>query len=255
MVASDPLQSSTKCVFKSSSTSPGNQKQTFELLCSGLIARIDPSVSRTKVYLSSVCQKHPQGILARSSDLIRCSLYHAKPKAAFSLAWLRTCRQLFNETKEIPYRTIAFIFFSISSLELFSRRSARWTSQIRYLLLTCTLQPSLDLASLADVLGQSPNRFPNLRTIGLEFSHWFYSYDSNTFTPRYMTYKSPKQIESGMHNKRRKSPLDRLLQALIELRMLPLRNASLVFRRFWEARERQIWSNYVENTLFKSYNT
>ena len=100
---------------------------------------------------------------------------------------------------------------------------------------------------MARILGQVPEKFSSLRVISLKYSLCVCK------TTSYITSRTPIEVEAGMQNKKQKKPHDRLLQAIIGLRVLPLTDASLDLDGCWTNLDQQLWSKYVKNALVKPY--
>ena len=213
----------------------------------------------TKKLKSSVCPaktcKDWQVCLDKTGDKGHCCPIHETPTPALDLSWLLTCRRIYNEANEIPYKKNVFAFDDIDTLKVFSRRAARRIAQVKYLSVSSSLPYKEGLGPLGNTVGSISSAFPNLRAISLAFHGSYGSYGERNpnFTPKYMIYKSPKTIEMGMLNMRRKAPLDVFLQSIIELRKLPLENASLALSGLWEENERRIWCDFIKKTLVEPF--
>ena len=170
------------------------------------------------------CNRYSQVFLPKTNEPKHLCCRHWKRRVAINLAWLRTCKQLYIETKEIPYRTNGFAFFSGDALQRFLDRSGPLVSQVKCIVLDCFICTQVKLEVWVAPLDQIPQAFTKLQVIRLK-----YRLSNRLRAFKYLSYKSPEQIEAGMLKCKKKTPHERYWQAIVRLKVLPLQNALLKF--------------------------
>ena len=172
------------------------------------------------------------------------------------LSWLRTCCQLYDAGKCIPYEANAFAFSDAEVFTRFMRLSRLLLSHIRTLKLYMATHQKKDLQAWADNIWEIPQSCPNLQSINLDhFQDYWYNVKTAAF-------KTPDQLEEARASRRRNTSHDDFYLAIMDLRVLPLKKVTSiimdhsgdwVWKYTWSDDERKFWSRHIRETLLEPF--
>lgn len=200
-------------------------------------------------------EQYPQAMSGENSKRMFRRCYCERMQApAINLAWLRTCKQLYNETRGIPYRAICFEFDNGQSLQHFLTRSKRHVPEVRFLFLNICIPSRTELDTWVKTFFHMHYSLRELQMIRLD-----YSVGASKWRSRFPPYRSPEEVDAASYKDRKKDLHARFWQAILRLKDFPLRYARLTFDEYggahhllgWTPSEQQSWIDYVQKKLVK----
>lgn len=186
----------------------------------------------------------------------------AKPFSnKMDLSFLRTCRQLYDEARLVPYETLTFSFRKSEVLKLFMKKTPQ-AIRIRHLRL------EIDIGVKHDPYNPIPNPISNTS----DFQAWHASLRTISRKMKNLQYihldiKQDEEREAPFSRKVKDGGQDEVTTGLLIFRKVPLEVATVTLRdqcrrcypdhdswRIWDGRrmitERQSWAKAVREGLF-----
>lgn len=222
----------------------------FELVCGQNLAHvICGSGEKLRSYTYSLGKSMLHQVGSSSvDDFQELESRQFLPVLAFTLVWLRTCKQLYCEMKEMPYHGACFEIHEGKQLGRFLTRSGSFTAQIKCLIFHTRIHTKKDLEAWTDALYLVPGAFSNLQAVRINHS-------STVQTPQSLPNVSPSEACAKQKKYNKGNPHARFWQAIAQLRNLPLKKVVLEVASWYSdvstgnvSDEQQSWIDHFQES-------